>query len=503
VSIHHFRHRNRYHFLLDKQFSKEYGMTVPGTTLTDLPRPEVKNEYSAFLERNPVYLRTAQIDEIRSREFSRLAVNGSVYLDYTGSGLYGDSQVREHADILCNSVFGNPHSFNPTSLAATEWVEKTREAVLRFFNAPAEEYTVIFTLNASGALKLIAESFPFTDNSTYLLTFDNHNSVNGIREYARKHRARIVYSPISPPEMRIDEDRLLEHLLNADKGAPNLFAYPAQSNFSGTQHSLEWVRKARKLGWNVILDAAAFVPTNILDLSVWQPDFVPVSFYKIFGYPTGVGCLLARRAALQQLQRPWFSGGTITVASVQGDKYYLGEDETAFEDGTLNFLSLPGVEIGLRFISSIGMSSIHSRVTLLTRWLIEQLTSLKHSNGNPLVRLYGTDTNEMRGGAVTVNFYNKEGKIIDHRFIEREGAKRKISFRTGCFCNPGGGEVALGLSKAELITCFNRSDSHLTLDDFRQCIDEKGSGAVRISTGLVSNFEDVYSFVNFAKIFLQ
>ena len=60
------------------------------------------------------------------------------------------------------------------------------------------------------------------------------------------------------------------------------------------------------------------------------------------------------QAALAKLRRPWFAGGTITVASVQGDRYYLAEGEAAFEDGTLDYLALPAVEIGLQHIESIG-----------------------------------------------------------------------------------------------------------------------------------------------------
>lgn len=39
--------------------------------------------------------------------------------------------------------------------------------------------------------------------------------------------------------------------------------------------------------WLVVLDAAAHVPTHKLDLSHYKPDFVPVSFYKLFGFPSG------------------------------------------------------------------------------------------------------------------------------------------------------------------------------------------------------------------------
>ena len=98
-----------------------------------------------------------------------------------------------------------------------------------------------------------------------------------------------------------------------------LFAYPAQSNFSGVQHPLRWIETAHEHGYDVLLDAAAYVPSNRLDLSVVKPDFVPVSWYKVFGYPTGVGCLIARREALGRLRRPWFAGGSVYMASVQGD----------------------------------------------------------------------------------------------------------------------------------------------------------------------------------------
>ena len=87
--------------------------------------------------------------------------------------------------LLSDQVLGNPHSVNPTSGASTTLVEAVRVAVLQYFYAPPEEYTAIFTANASGALKLVGKSYPFAPGDRYLLTVDNHNSVNGIREFAR------------------------------------------------------------------------------------------------------------------------------------------------------------------------------------------------------------------------------------------------------------------------------------------------------------------------------
>jgi selenocysteine lyase/cysteine desulfurase len=455
-------------------------------------------EEGCFYQRYPAYAATRALDQLRQDEYSRLDRLGQVYLDYTGGGLYSDQQVKSHQDLLLTHVYGNPHSSNPTSRAMTCLVESARAYVLEFFNASPQEYVCIFTLNASGALKLVGESYPFGPGGHYLLTFDNHNSVNGIREFARARGASILYAPTPPPEMRMDAERLEAYLDLAAPGANHLFAYPAQSNFSGVQHSLDWIERAQQKGWDVLLDAAAFVPTNRLDLGVVHPDFVSLSFYKMFGYPTGVGALLARRSALAKLHRPWFAGGTITVASVQGDRYFLHGGAEGFEDGTLNYLTLPAVEIGLRHIARIGQSVIHSRVTCLTGWLLEQLSALRHSNGLPVLKIYGPLDTQQRGGTITLNFFDPRGHFVDHLRVEERANQHNISLRTGCFCNPGGGELALGLSAGELNTCFALKP-RMEYQDFRRCIDDKSTGAVRISVGLVSNFADAQTLVQFAR----
>lgn len=458
------------------------------------------NEFQTFLERYPTYKQTEVIDVLRRREYARLDEGEHVYLDYTGGGIYAESQIQKHHQLLRENVYGNPHSSNPSSLAATELVEGTREYILRFFNADPDEYLAIFTSNASAALKLVGESYPFPQGR-YLLTFDNHNSVNGIREFAHARGAEVTYIPVMLPDMRVDASQLDLELVRPSKNGHNLFAYPAQSNFSSVKHPLEWIEKAHAHGWDVLLDAAAYVPTNKLDLRKVKPDFVAISFYKMFGYPTGLGVLIARKSTLTKLHRPWFAGGTITVASVQGDKYYLADGASAFEDGTLDYLNIPALEIGLKHLESIGMDVIHERVKTLTGWLLENLTQMKHSTGEPLVRLFGPSSMEGRGGAVTVNFYDKNGKAFDHRYIESEANRLNISLRTGCFCNPGAGEVALGISRVELDVCFTSPghEDRMSIDDFRLCIDGKSSGAVRISVGMITNFKDVQAFLSFAR----
>src|ERR1700680_1163449 len=169
---------------------------------------EADEAYADFIARYPGYVNTASLDKLRATEYGRLDERRQVYLDYTGGSLYAESQLHQHFEMLRSCVFGNPHSANPTSVAMTNHVERTRRYVLSYFKARAEDYIIVFTQNASGALKLVGESFLFARGSRFLLTFDNHNSVNGIREFARAKGATVAYAPLLTPGLDIDMARL-------------------------------------------------------------------------------------------------------------------------------------------------------------------------------------------------------------------------------------------------------------------------------------------------------
>jgi selenocysteine lyase/cysteine desulfurase len=458
--------------------------------------------FETFRHTYPAYSTTHKLDYLRTTEYARLDRQGQIYLDYTGGGLYAEWQLRQHLEWLANGVYGNPHSKNLTSMTMTALVEQTREYVLKYFKASPEEYSVIFTPNATGALRLVGEAYPFCPGDNYLLTFDNHNSVNGIREFARSRGATVTYLPVTLPELGVNPATLTNMLELASPKGNNLFAYPAQSNFSGVQHPLEWIAQAQSKGWEVLLDAASFVPTNSLDLSQWHPDFVSISFYKIFGYPTGIGCLLVRKPSLEKLRRPWYAGGTITFSSVLGLNHYLTPGSAGFEDGTVNYLSLPAVEIGLKYMEWVNLELVHTRVMCLTGWLLDRLLALRHSNGKPVIRLYGPPNSCRRGATVQVNFFDATGSLIDCTEVEQLANTQRISLRAGCHCNPGAREVALDFTQDEMLGCF-REKEKLSYEQFLQQIEGKTTGAVRVSLGLATTFADVYKFMGFAESFVD
>jgi molybdenum cofactor sulfurtransferase len=428
-------------------------------------------------------------EDLRRREFSRLDEQGHVYLDYTGAGLYAESQVRAHADFLARGVYGNPHSRNPTSRAATELCERARERVLRFFHADPDEYEVVFVLNASGALKLVGEAFPWGPGGRFLLTADNHNSVHGLREFASARGADVAYVPLDDT-LRFRD--LEEHLDAIDPSRNNLFAFPAQSNFSGVKHPLEIVAAAAERGWRVLLDAAAFVPTSRLDLSRHAPDFVCVSFYKMFGFPTGVGALLARREALGELLRPWFAGGTVRFVSAQNRLHMQHVTGRGFEDGTLNYLGIAAVAAGLEFLEGIGIDRIGEHVRRHTRALMDGLRGLRHADGGPLVRIYGPEGTAGRGGAVAFNLLDPGGELVDFRRVEQRCNDALISIRTGFFCNPGAAEFAFDYAGEEAFRCIRTlTPETFDLQRFSDCMSDRAVGGIRASVGIATSDADL------------
>jgi selenocysteine lyase/cysteine desulfurase len=117
-----------------------------------------------------------------------------------------------------------------------------------------------------------------------------------------------------------------------------------------------------------------------------------------------------------------------------------------------------------------------------------------------MVRIYGPATTRMRGGAITLNFYDPDGHLLDYRRVEELANEERISLRTGCFCNPGAGELAEGLTESDMLAA-SEEGGDMTLHRFQQVIQRRGgksAGAIRASLGLVTNFSDVWRFLRFA-----
>lgn len=431
--------------------------------------------------------------------------------------MYSSAQLQSAFAELSAGMFSNPHSHlhseqGGENASTTAKVERVRRQAMRFFSASEEEYELVFTSGATAALKLVGECFPWQDGSSFAYSMDSHTSVLGIRGYATRHGASTRCIPLD--EMKRLEEERRRTTSDDDADSPvSLFAFPAECNFSGVRHSLSLVDKIQsgaltadkmKQKWFVLLDAAKYVSTHRLDLSKCKPDFVVLSFYKMFGYPTGLGALLAKKSALKALRKGYYGGGTVQsiLASqnlviprgmAQGNEH---QSAARFADGTQSFLSIISLRHGFDQLEKLGMHKIEAHTSSLTRLLYATLSTMKHWNDRPVCEIYGNheDLTDAKGPIVACNFFRPEGSYVGYSEVSKLAAIHNIQLRTGCFCNPGACQSYLRLRDEDLLAGIEAG--HVCGDDM-DLLNGLPTGAVRLSIGYMTSYEDIVAFTDF------
>ena len=133
-------------------------------------------------------------------------------------------------------------------------------------------------------------------------------------------------------------------------------------------------------------------------------------------------------------------------------------------------------------------------------------TALVHDNGVPVARIFGPADTTRRGGTIAFDLRGPDKIPYNAKGIERLATAARISLRTGCFCNPGDGEVAHGITREIMAQCFVGRPGPVT---FEECSSTLGASTgkppntVRISLGLASNFADVFAFMAFVGRFVD
>lgn len=257
----------------------------------------------------------------------------------------------------------------------------------------------------------------------------------------------------------------------------------------------------RNNSYYVLLDAAALAGSSPLDLQRYRPDFVCLSFYKIFGYPTGVGALLVSRRGAEVLRKRYFGGGTINYAFPHTMEYQMRETfHERFEDGTLPFLSivelLQGFRTMERLIPGSSMERISRHVHELARYCADEMAQLKHGNGSPVIELYnaaGYADRSRQGGVVAFNVRTDSGGYVGFGEVACVAALHRILLRTGCFCNVGACQRYLQLNEQTMDAIYKCAGR--VCGDYFDLLDGRPTGAVRISLGYMTRREHIDRFL--------
>jgi selenocysteine lyase/cysteine desulfurase len=227
----------------------------------------------------------------------------------------------------------------------------------------------------------------------------------------------------------------------------------------------------------------------------------------MFGYPTGVGALIARKDFLRKLKRPWFSGGTVDIVGFPRTVTESKVEWERFEEGTLNYTALIAIPAGLNLLNGLisgPTPMLPLRLGILHQWIHEALERIIHSNGAPVVKVLtprrdptGRNGAQM-GYILSLTFHTPTGNHIRPTEVSNRAADMGISLRTGCMCNPGGAIGLLGL-RDEMVRIWDTVTEYADIEKFFG----EDVGVIRLSLGLVTNFRDVWEVERFVKGFAQ
>jgi len=439
-----------------------------------------------------------------------------VYLDHAGSALYTSRQVDETAEALKRTLLGNPRSGGDLANRSMQLLDASRRRVLKFFGASSLTHSVIFTGGATSSFSFIGNYMPWAENSGALLVSDCHQSLLSVKDLAASSGAAILVLAPADLQRYFQSGKALCE--NVDESSFLLFGFPGECNFTGSKFNLSMSKLAKSgsfAGFSgkqvvCVVDGAKLAATAPVSLDSYPDiDILVVSFYKIFGYPTGLGAAIVRKNSLAETLlrkgKSYFGGGTVDAYAVDDGFIQRRRDiETLCEDGGVNLQALYGLHAGFDQIERIGgMSVVAEEVKKLSSEARRRLVALKHTNGRRLIEILSDErdgTNDLvyastgAGSVFSMLVRNSEGAPIGHKTVEKYASLEGICLRSGCMCNPGVCHRLLKLSVDDVRAHFKAG--HVCGDE-KDVINGRAVGAVRISFGYLSTHDDVDRIVNF------
>ncbi|KAI8911686.1 pyridoxal phosphate-dependent transferase [Gorgonomyces haynaldii] len=392
-------------------------------------------------------------------------LKSAIYLDNAGAPPPPTYVLEKTFDLLKHQLLGNPHSLGPSSFETQTQINEIRHLILKYLNT--DQHSVVFTQNATHAIQLV-QHFGF--NQVYVHEF-SHTSLLGLGGTVVSH---------------VDQ-------LPAQSG---LFCYPAQCNFSGTRLPLDWIKRAQDKGHSVLLDTASYAMTSPMDLHKYPVDFMILSFYKLFGYPSGLGCLIVKNNL--KLKSSYLGGGTVDAIAIE-PLYLVHKPSTSarLETGTLPFQEIVSLRFGFEYIESLGgWYQLRTQTMDLFESCFQLMSGLKYPNGQPLCKLYVQDyQREMQGPILAFNLLQSDTNFIGYYTVMRLASVCQFHIRSGCFCNPGACQKHLGLSSIQ-IQENHQKHGHVCGDSI-DLIDGKPTGALRLSFGYCNTPQDVDKWIAF------
>ncbi|MBN2671081.1 MAG: SufS family cysteine desulfurase [Deltaproteobacteria bacterium] len=323
----------------------------------------------------------------------RVAEYPLVYLDCAATSLRPESVITEGCNF-CRHHDGNPHrGMHALSYEATEVYKSSRQAVADWLQAP-DSSSVVITRNATAAINLVAGGLRGklgSGDNIVLTHMEHHANLIPWQQLAKQSGAELRFVPLTE-----DGQLQTDMLPSLVDDRTRVVAVTHVSNVLGTINPIAlFAKAARRVGAFSLVDSAQAVghlPVSFAELDV---DFMVFSAHKCYG-PAGLGFLIGKKAALEQLSPAEYGGDMIEYVSYEEATW--AEIPQRFEAGTANSQAVAAFPESIRFIESLGTAAIRAHEKEITAYALKRISAFEG------MRILGPEDAHLRGGLVS--FYD-------------------------------------------------------------------------------------------------
>ncbi|KAK2367094.1 molybdenum cofactor sulfurase [Trifolium repens] len=562
--------------------SSTTSLIFPNTYFTNHESlPSLQESFIEFNKVYPQYSETEHVDHVRANEYSHLSFSNHTCLDYIGIGLFSYSQMQKHVhvhdddDVTSKTKHSLPQftdipffsisckTGNLKTLLLhggqdSEFESAMRKRIMNYLNISENDYFMVFTANRTSAFKLVADCYQFQKSRKLLTVYDHESeAVEAMISSSEKRGAKVMSAEFSWPRLRIQSTKLRKIIVSKrkKKKKEGLFVLPLHSRVTGARYPYIWISIAQENGWNVLVDACALGPKDMdcFGLSLFQPDFLICSCYKVFGEnPSGFGCLFIKKSVISTLEINSSAGivnlvqektrhvedsfgikqkSILTLHLHEEEPFYMTSFSDEFEKGEPSEIKIVSAHEELkpsqRFeieelenqveihekgvqesdknenfniecrcldqVDSLGIILINDRARYLINWLVNSMLKLKHPNteGVPLVKIYGPKVKFDRGPAMAFNIFDWKGEKVEPVLVQKLADRSNISISYGL------------LHHIWFADKYGDEKGRILKDKKKKDREKIGITVVTIALGFLANFEDIYKLWCFVARFLD
>lgn len=292
--------------------------------------------------------------------------------------------------------FDNINNFETMYCDSKSLISDTRFLICKLlnFNKPNN---VIFTRNSTEALNILLKGF-FKKGDHAIISSIETNGI--LRPLNSLINLGIDISKVPCNKSGEIDINAVPKLINKHTRA---IVISYSSNICGINTPLKEIKAiCSKYNLVLIVDCSSAVGTEVIDMEELDADAVVFSVNKYLLAPDGCGGFLIKDE-LSKLIDPLIEGSTLVDNELDVEPGML---PFKYESGSLDYLSIKGLNLALTYILNEGITSIRDHNLYLTKYFINEILNIKNC------RVIGSEEFQNRTPVASICFNNIDSAAL-------------------------------------------------------------------------------------------